>query len=57
MIGLDELTRRVAALDRVELERWIENRWILPDEESGTYQTLAGFVMLAGSTFSTAAST
>jgi len=37
MIGLDELTRRVAALDRVELERWIENRWILPDEEGGRW--------------------
>jgi len=37
VIGLDELTRRVAALDRVELERWIENRWILPDEEGGRW--------------------
>ena len=37
MIGLDELTRRVAALDRVELERWIENRWVLPDEEGGRW--------------------
>ena len=37
MIGLDELTRRVAALDRVELERWIENRWILPDEAGGRW--------------------
>lgn len=35
MIGLDELTRRFAALDSVELMRWIENRWILPDEEGG----------------------
>ena len=37
MIGLDELTRRFAALDSVELARWIENRWILPDEESGRW--------------------
>ena len=37
MIGVDELTRRVAALDRVELERWIENRWVLPDEEGGRW--------------------
>ncbi len=37
MIGVDELTRRVAALDRVELERWIENRWILPDEAGGRW--------------------
>ena len=38
MIGLDELTRRFAALDSVELARWIENRWILPDEESGRWR-------------------
>jgi len=37
MIGLDELTRRFAALDRVEIGRWIENRWILPDEEGGRW--------------------
>ena len=37
MIGLDELTRRFAALDSVELTRWIENRWILPDEEGGRW--------------------
>ena len=37
MIGLDELTRRVAALDSVELVRWIENRWVLPDEQGGRW--------------------
>jgi len=37
MIGLDELTGRFAALDRVELTRWIENRWILPDEAGGRW--------------------
>jgi chaperone modulatory protein CbpM len=37
MIGLDELIRRFAALDGVELTRWIENRWILPDEEGGRW--------------------
>ena len=37
MIGLDELTRRFAALDSVELGRWIENRWVLPDEEEGRW--------------------
>jgi chaperone modulatory protein CbpM len=37
MIGLDELTRRFAALDRIELTRWIENRWVLPDEEGGRW--------------------
>src|SRR5216117_1524735 len=38
MIGLDELTRRFAALDSVELTRWIENRWILPDGEGGHWR-------------------
>ena len=37
MIGLDELTRRFAALDATELARWIENRWILPNEEGGRW--------------------
>lgn len=37
MIGLDELSRRFAALDSVELTRWIENRWILPDAEGGQW--------------------
>src|ERR1700675_1416219 len=36
MIGLDELAGR-SALDSVELGRWIENRWILPDEEGGRW--------------------
>jgi chaperone modulatory protein CbpM len=33
VIGRDELTRLFAELDSVELARWIENRWILPDDE------------------------
>ncbi len=37
MIGLDEVTRRFAALDKVELTRWVENRWILPDEAGGRW--------------------
>lgn len=32
MIGLDELVRRFAELDRAELGRWIENRWVLPQQ-------------------------
>jgi chaperone modulatory protein CbpM len=36
MIGLDELTGRFA-LDSVELTRWIENRWVLPDEAGGRW--------------------
>lgn len=35
MIGLDELVRRVAGLDRAELVRWVENRWVLPEERAG----------------------
>ena len=31
MIGRDELIRRFADLDGTELQRWIENRWILPE--------------------------
>ena len=37
MIGRDELTRRFAALDSAELGRWIENRWVLPEEEGGRW--------------------
>ncbi len=35
MIGIDELTRRVAGLDRTELVRWVENRWVLPEPQPG----------------------
>ncbi len=35
MIGLDELVRRFAGLDRTELGRWIENRWVLPEQAAG----------------------
>jgi chaperone modulatory protein CbpM len=31
VIGRDELIRRFAELDSVELQRWIENRWVLPE--------------------------
>ena len=37
MIGLDELLRRFAELDRRELARWIENRWLLPEGEGGRW--------------------
>jgi chaperone modulatory protein CbpM len=37
VIGADELLRRVAGLDRSELVRWIDARWILPDEEGGAW--------------------
>ena len=31
MIGVEELVRRFAELDRAELSRWIERRWIVPE--------------------------
>jgi chaperone modulatory protein CbpM len=40
MIDVDELVRRVAGLDRGELLRWVENRWVLPEQggKAGTWQ-------------------
>jgi chaperone modulatory protein CbpM len=38
VIGLDELARRCAGLDRAELARWVENRWIVPEEEGGRWR-------------------
>jgi chaperone modulatory protein CbpM len=35
MIGTDELIRRFSGLNRLELTRWIENRWLLPDDADG----------------------
>lgn len=37
MTGIDELLGRFAGLDRVELVRWIENRWVMPDEDGGRW--------------------
>jgi chaperone modulatory protein CbpM len=37
MIGADELLRRIAGLDRAELVRWIDNRWIVPDDAGGAW--------------------
>jgi chaperone modulatory protein CbpM len=31
VIGLDALIEHFAGLDRIELLRWIENRWVLPE--------------------------
>jgi chaperone modulatory protein CbpM len=31
VIGIDELVRRFAELDRAELARWIERRWVVPE--------------------------
>jgi chaperone modulatory protein CbpM len=38
LIGRDELTRRFAELDSAELARWIENRWVLPEDAGGSWQ-------------------
>jgi len=37
VIGLDELLGRFAGLERAELVRWVENRWVLPDEAGGRW--------------------
>jgi chaperone modulatory protein CbpM len=36
MIAFDELLHRLKGLDRGELTRWIENRWVLPERRDGT---------------------
>lgn len=38
MIGRDELLRRCAGLDRADLARWVENRWVRPDEDGGHWR-------------------
>jgi chaperone modulatory protein CbpM len=38
VIGADDLLRRVAGLDRAELVRWIENRWVVPDEAGSAWR-------------------
>ena len=37
MIALEELLDRFAGLDRRELTRWVENRWILPERRGTTW--------------------
>jgi chaperone modulatory protein CbpM len=37
MIGLDELLSRISGIERSELARWIENRWVLPEHSGGTW--------------------
>jgi chaperone modulatory protein CbpM len=37
MIGLDDLIARFSGLERTELTRWVENRWVLPDEAGGRW--------------------
>jgi len=36
-VTLEELRRRFADIDAADLDRWIENRWVRPDEVSGIF--------------------
>jgi chaperone modulatory protein CbpM len=37
MLGIDALVARFAGLDRIELMRWVENRWVLPERQGGSW--------------------
>jgi len=37
MIGFDELLARLRGLERRELVRWVENRWVLPEQHGETW--------------------
>jgi chaperone modulatory protein CbpM len=37
MIALDDLLLRLAGLDRREIDRWIDNGWILPERRGETW--------------------
>jgi chaperone modulatory protein CbpM len=37
MIAFEELLGRVAGLDRRELARWVENRWVRPEQREETW--------------------
>ena len=37
MIAFEDLLGRVVGLDRGELTRWVENRWVLPERQGGTW--------------------
>ena len=37
MIALDELLRQMRGLDRRDLIRWVENRWVLPEQRGQTW--------------------
>ena len=39
MIAFKQIVERFAELEPAELSRWVENRWILPEGESGQGQT------------------
>jgi chaperone modulatory protein CbpM len=37
MIGFDELLLRFRDLERRELSRWVDNRWVLPERHADTW--------------------
>ena len=37
MIAFEELLERFVGLDRRELARWVENRWVLPERRGKTW--------------------
>jgi chaperone modulatory protein CbpM len=37
MIAFDDLLRQMNGLDRQELMRWVENRWVLPERRNHTW--------------------
>jgi chaperone modulatory protein CbpM len=37
MMALEELLDRLAGLDRRDLVRWVENRWVLPERHGETW--------------------
>src|SRR5216684_1496041 len=37
MIVLEDLLNRLRELDRRELTRWVENRWVLPERRNETW--------------------
>ena len=37
MIAFEDLLSRVVGLDRRELVRWVENRWVLPERRDKTW--------------------
>jgi chaperone modulatory protein CbpM len=37
MIAFDDLLRQMSGLDRKELMRWVENRWVLPERGDQTW--------------------
>ena len=37
MIALDELLRQMKGLDRRDVVRWVENRWVLPERRDHTW--------------------